>query len=805
MAQRNIDFGAFPDDPDADAIRAAFQKTQENFNELFALQNNSGVLSINRTKQAGISVNQPTGNVLISADFSRLNLTTTTLEVGLSPNSLGYSTSVNSAIQTLYIDLRDDSFISNSLYIGTANTSPNVYIEGGNVTASKTITGNIIVGNTSNITGNLVAGSILSNTTVNAAGNVNANNVNASNAIAALNLNVSNLANIVTANITGNLTSGNANLGNLATANFVNASSNINVTNTLAAGNVRTDNLLHANGVPWDLEIPAGNTNEIQYNAGGNFGASSKLQFNPSTSNLTVTGNIVGNGNVVTTGYFLGDGGLLSNITVSGGTELLNGSSNVKVYANSNVAVSVAGTPNTLVVTQTGITVNNDINATGSIYGNDLYITDEVEGNSLRANNLVVTQSTNLGQVASVVILGGTANQVLTTNGAGALTWSNGGVGATGPQGATGPVGATGSTGPVGATGSVYNTTSSSSLAIGTGNKTLLVSTGLAYTTGQAVTIVYDVNNYMTGPIITYNASTGTLVVNVTSTLGSGTYNNWQINLQGAVGAVGATGLTGTTGATGLTGDPGIVEGPTPPTDTSILWLDTGASGINVIGATGATGPAGATGPSGGPTGATGATGVGATGLTGPSGATGVQGATGPIGATGVIGPTGATGIGATGPQGATGLTGATGSAGVAAGSDTQVQFNDGGAFGADSGLTYNKTTDSLTLAGNYIRSVATGISSAGSTQGTATALTKDINVVSAVAVGQGVVLPTAIAGMVIIVNNTSATNLNVYPASGAAINNLATNAAYTHVAGGSLQYYAVSSTQWYITNTVYA
>lgn len=33
-------------------------------------------------------------------------------------------------------------------------------------------------------------------------------------------------------------------------------------------------------------------------------------------------------------------------------------------------------------------------------------------------------------------------------------------------------------------------------------------------------------------------------------------------------------------------------------------------------------------------------------------------------------------------------------------GSDTQVQFNDSGAFGGDAGLTYNKTTDALTLAG---------------------------------------------------------------------------------------------------------
>lgn len=37
---------------------------------------------------------------------------------------------------------------------------------------------------------------------------------------------------------------------------------------------------------------------------------------------------------------------------------------------------------------------------------------------------------------------------------------------------------------------------------------------------------------------------------------------------------------------------------------------------------------------------------------------------------------------------------------GSVAGSDTQVQFNDAGAFGGDAGFTYNKTTDTATLAG---------------------------------------------------------------------------------------------------------
>ena len=35
---------------------------------------------------------------------------------------------------------------------------------------------------------------------------------------------------------------------------------------------------------------------------------------------------------------------------------------------------------------------------------------------------------------------------------------------------------------------------------------------------------------------------------------------------------------------------------------------------------------------------------------------------------------------------------------GTPGGSDTQVQFNDGGAFGGDAGLTYNNTTDTLSV-----------------------------------------------------------------------------------------------------------
>jgi hypothetical protein len=110
-----------------------------------------------------------------------------------------------------------------------------------------------------------------------------------------------------------------------------------------------------------------------------------------------------------------------------------------------------------------------------------------------------------------------------------------------------------------------------------------------------------------------------------------------------------------------------------------------------------------------------------------------------------------------------------------------------------------------ITTAGFMLRSVGTGITAAGSTQGTATALTKEMNIVSTVPSGNGVVLPTAVAGMVLTITNTSANSLLVYPASGGTINSLAANAAFTQGTGATLQFIAPTTTQWYTVGATYA
>lgn len=59
-------------------------------------------------------------------------------------------------------------------------------------------------------------------------------------------------------------------------------------------------------------------------------------------------------------------------------------------------------------------------------------------------------------------------------------------------------------------------------------------------------------------------------------------------------------------------------------------------------------------------------------------------------------------------------LMGSGGGGGTPGGSDTQVQFNDNGSFGGDSGLTYNKTTDTLTTTNLVAQDVdITGVSNA--------------------------------------------------------------------------------------------
>ena len=102
-----------------------------------------------------------------------------------------------------------------------------------------------------------------------------------------------------------------------------------------------------------------------------------------------------------------------------------------------------------------------------------------------------------------------------------------------------------------------------------------------------------------------------------------------------------------------------------------------------------------------------------------------------------------------------------------------------------------------LPLASAICKDVATSVSAAGTTQGTATELTATDSEVTTVAAGAGVVLSSQLAaGDQQTVFNAGANPLKVYPTSGMKINALATNAAMTLGTNTGVIFKCVSTTR---------
>jgi hypothetical protein len=116
-------------------------------------------------------------------------------------------------------------------------------------------------------------------------------------------------------------------------------------------------------------------------------------------------------------------------------------------------------------------------------------------------------------------------------------------------------------------------------------------------------------------------------------------------------------------------------------------------------------------------------------------------------------------------------------------------------------GVSGNTTSNNISSNNYVIVSANSSITAAGTTQGDATQLASSINVVTTVPASSGVKLPTAEAGMRIIVRNSTSTALNVYPNTGAAIEPALANAPYTLNATTSMEFFCSTggaSGQWF-------
>lgn len=114
-------------------------------------------------------------------------------------------------------------------------------------------------------------------------------------------------------------------------------------------------------------------------------------------------------------------------------------------------------------------------------------------------------------------------------------------------------------------------------------------------------------------------------------------------------------------------------------------------------------------------------------------------------------------------------------------------------------GSTFYDSLKMLAASGRVaLKQNGSGLSGAGTTQGTATAITKQTNEFTTVAASSGARLPSPEQGEFIFVANAGANALSVYPATGHSINALAANAAFSLAVGKNALFWAATASKWY-------
>jgi len=509
-----------------------------------------------------------TGNLTVQGNTTTIDTTITTIEdpvivlastqtSGAPTVDIGYLGYRGNESNIAFVwDESADEFVTVFTSSAETNTVVTITSYANFHTNDANIGGNIVINGTTSLvgnvtgnpifTGNITGGNILTAGLVSAGGNVTGGNLATGGTVSAT-------GNVTGANIlTGGLisSSGSATVGNLSTSGTVSAAGTATVGNLSTSGTVSatgniTGNYFIGNGSQLtgvtassvDANNLTGNTlaNGVIFSSLTTVGDLSSLSVvgTATTGNLatggtvSATGNVTG-GNILTAGivsatgnvtgnYFIGNGALLTGIDT---TLIRNGNSNVQVYANSNVAVTVAGVANTVVFTTTGIDVAGTASATGTITG----------GNLATAGTASATGTITGGNVT-------TAGQL------GAGTASITGTATTGNLSTTGTVSATGNVtggniataGVVSATGNITGNYFFGNGSQLTGIDATLISNGNSnvqvYANGNVATTVAGTANVV---VVT---SSGQLVTGTVSATGTVTGGN--VDTAGTVSAAG--------------------------------------------------------------------------------------------------------------------------------------------------------------------------------------------------------------------------------------------------------------------------
>ena len=495
-----------------------------------------------------------------------------------------------------------------------------------------------------------------------------------------------NSNNVITVNTLGNIRAGNANLGNAVTSNYFigsgNNLSNIQASNITGSINANVSNYEAVTTQTTGIFYPVfvnGNTN-------GNYALSSNtlLSFDAANSILTTgsiaagtgTGGNITGANYISANYFQGNGSLLTGI--GGAAYISNGTSNVNIPASSgNITVGVAGTSNVIVITSTGINVAGTANISGNANVGNLGATGVV-ATTLGGSLTTASQGniTSVGTLSSLTvtanITGGNANlgNLVTAN-----YFSGAGNNLSNIQGGN----VTGQVGNALVAGTVYTNAQPNITSVGT--LTSLTVSGLLTATGTGIKVANIQDSTGTITIATkYGGSAGDVGItgNLTvGTSGTGNITSVNANLGNAVTANYFVGngqyITSVAAVTAAT-----VTASAQPNITSVGTLANLIVGNSTANTTFGNGTIAATGN------------------------ISFTGANVSLGAVGNIKITGGTAgyFLSTDGNGNLSWGAASGGGGgaTASGSNTQIQYNNAGVLGASANLTFNNTSNTLTV-----------------------------------------------------------------------------------------------------------
>jgi len=468
MSQRNIDFGAFPDDPNADAIRSAFEKVQLNFTEVFAGLGDQAVISVNKTAGSGIQVNQPTGNVVISANIANWTVRSSTLDLGISnPGTLSVAKIENTS-QSLYIDLPPTAVYAagDFGYILANTSSGNGNIDGNNITLTNDVVAGNVYANTGIIGATTLTGTLstaaqtnitsvgtLSGLTVTApiTGSVTGSAATAGTVTTAAQPNITSVGTLSALGVNGIVTAqsftantglfngdggglsniAGANVGLVANATYaVSAGSsplagtvttaaqpNITSVGTLSAlsvtGNVSAGNVSGTGGV---FTYVSGDGANLAAIAGANVSGAVALATSATSANSVSGSNVVGQVNFADTANNVAGANVSGEVTFAATANVVAGAN-----VSGTVALATAATSATTATTAETITTAAQPNITSTGTLTSLDVTGNVNAGNLTTTGLITGDGGGLSNIsvsAGAAITNGTSNAIVDTNGA---------------------------------------------------------------------------------------------------------------------------------------------------------------------------------------------------------------------------------------------------------------------------------------------------------------------------------------------------------------------------------------------------